>query len=87
MSLKLRPVSSEILTRMLKAEDALRERELDDEREAEQAKQYERTLPPEFEEYIKAKQKELELLNTVPPKMNPYYKEEVNKYFRRLNEQ
>lgn len=77
----------EILTRMLKAEDALRERELDDEREAEQAKQYERALPPEFEEFIKAKQKELELLNTVPPKMNPYYKEEVNKYFRRLNEQ
>lgn len=77
----------DILTRMLKAEDALRERELDDEREAEQADNYERNLPPEFEEYIKAKQKELELLNTVPPKMNPYYKEEVNKYFRRLNEQ
>lgn len=77
----------DILTRMLKAEDALRERELDDEREAEQANNYERNLPPEFEEYIKAKQKELELLNTVPPKMNPYYKEEVNKYFRRLNEQ
>ncbi|WP_420580472.1 DUF4175 family protein [Reichenbachiella sp.] len=77
----------DILTRMLKAEDALRERELDDEREAEQATNYERNLPPEFEDYIKAKQKELELLNTVPPKMNPYYKEEVNKYFRRLNEQ
>ena len=59
----------------------------DDEREAEQADNVERNLPPEFEEYIKAKQKELELLNTVPPKMNPYYKEEVNKYFRRLNEQ
>ncbi|WP_245827063.1 DUF4175 family protein [Reichenbachiella faecimaris] len=77
----------DILTRMLKAEDALRERELDDQREAEQADNYNRNLPPEFEEYIKAKQKELELLNTVPPKMNPYYKEEVNKYFRRLNEQ
>ncbi|UXX80431.1 hypothetical protein N7E81_04870 [Reichenbachiella carrageenanivorans] len=77
----------DILTRMLKAENALRERELDHEREAEQANNYERALPPAFEEYIKAKQKELELLNTVPPKMNPYYKEEVNKYFRRLNEQ
>lgn len=77
----------DILTRMLKAEDALRERELDDKREAEQANDYNRNLPPAFEEYIKAKQKELELLNTVPAKMNPYYKEEVNKYFRRLNEQ
>ncbi|MEO9852246.1 MAG: DUF4175 family protein [Reichenbachiella sp.] len=77
----------DILTRMLKAENALRERELDDERDAEQADNIDRLLPPEFEEYLKAKKQELELLNTVPPKMNPYYKEEVNKYFRRLNEQ
>ncbi len=77
----------DILTRMLKAEEALRDRKLDERREAEQADPVERNLPPEFEKYIKAKQKELELLNTVPPKMNPYYKEEVNKYFRRLNEQ
>lgn len=77
----------DILTRMLKAEDALRERELDDKREAEQAENHNRNLPPEFEEYIKAKEQQLELLNTVPPKMNPYYKEEVNKYFQRLNEQ
>ncbi|MEO9965840.1 MAG: DUF4175 family protein [Reichenbachiella sp.] len=77
----------DILTRMLKAEDALRERELDDEREAQHADDVSRTLPVEFDEYIKAKKHEVELLNTVPPKMNPYYKEEVNKYFRRLNEQ
>lgn len=77
----------DILTRMLKAEDALRERELDKEREADQAREIENQVPPAFEDYIKAKQKELELLNTIPPKMNPYYKDEVNKYFRRLIEQ
>ena len=74
----------EIVTRLLEAEKAKRERELDDEREAQQAKEFERKIPVEFEEYIKAKEKEIELLKTVPPKLNPYYKREVNEYFKRL---
>ena len=75
----------EILTRLLEAEDALRVRELDDEREAEKAKQYQRQIPKEFEEYIKTKEEEIELLKTVPVKLNPYYKKEVNDYFQRIN--
>ena len=74
----------EIVTRLLEAEKSQRERDLDDEREAEQAKEIERNLPAAFEEYIKAKEKEIELLKTVPPKLNPYYKKEVNEYFKRL---
>ncbi len=74
----------DILTRLLESEKAFRERELDDEREGEQAQDYERLLPPALEQYIKAKEKEIELLKTVPPKLNPYYKKEVNDYFRRL---
>jgi hypothetical protein len=31
------------------------------------------------------KEKELELLNTVPPGLTPYYKEKVNNYFNNLN--
>lgn len=77
----------DILTRLLKAENAMRERELDDEREAEQALEYQRNYPPGFEEFLKAKEKETDLLKTIPVKLNPYYKEEVNKYFRRLSEQ
>lgn len=77
----------DILTKMLESEDALRERELDPNREAESARDRAKQSRKEFEEYIKAKESELELLQTVPPKMNPYYKEEVNKYFERLNEQ
>jgi hypothetical protein len=72
------------VTRLLEAEKAQRERELDDERESQQAKEFEREIPEAFEEYIKAKQKEIELLKTVPPKLNPYYKKEVNEYFKRL---
>ncbi len=77
----------DILTRLLKAEDAMRERELDKKREAEKAEELNRPIPPQFEEYLKAKEKEVELLKTIPLKLNPYYKEEVNKYFKRLSEQ
>lgn len=74
----------EILTRLLESEDALREREKEEEREAEQANEYEKIVPKAFEDYIRAKEKELELLKSVPPKLNPYYLEEVNEYFKRL---
>ena len=74
----------EILTRMLEAEDAMREQELDKDRESRSAKTIERPIPPEFEEYLKLKEKEIELLRTVPPKLNPYYKREVMEYFNRL---
>ncbi len=75
----------EILTRLLEAENSIRERELDKAREAQQASKKEISIPPEFEEYLKAKEKEIELLRTVPPKLNPYYKQEVNDYFKRLD--
>lgn len=74
----------DIVTRLLESEKAMRERELSEEREGERAKKVKRQIPKEFEEYIKNKEQEIELLKTVPPKLNPYYKEEVNKYFNRL---
>lgn len=74
----------EILTRMLQAENAVREREPDNEREGEHAKQYQRKIPKEFEDYIKLKEQEIELLKTVPLKLNPFYKKEVNEYFKRI---
>lgn len=74
----------DILTRLLEAEDAMREQELDKDREAKTARQLEREIPPEFEEYLRSKEKEIELLKTVPPKLNPYYKKEAMDYFKRL---
>jgi hypothetical protein len=74
----------EIVTRLLEAEESMRERELDEEREAEQARDFERIIPKAFEEYIKTKEKEIDLLKTVPPRLNPYYKKEVNDYFKRI---
>ncbi|MEK6475947.1 DUF4175 family protein [Catalinimonas sp. 4WD22] len=76
----------EIMTRLLEVEKSMREQELDDERKGETAKsEYERKASESFEEYIKTKKQEIELLKTVPVRLNPYYKNEANKYFQRLN--
>jgi len=77
----------EILTRLLDAEKSMREQDLDEERKGETAKDYSKEIPREFEEYLKLKEKEVELLKTVPPKLFPYYKKEVNEYFKRIGTQ
>ena len=41
--------------------------------------------PNQFLEYKRVKEKEMELLNTVPPSLTPYYKEKVNNYFNSVN--
>ncbi len=74
----------EILTRLLEAEDALREKELDQERKGETANDYDKNIPNAFEEYFKLKEQEIELLKTIPPKLYPYYKKEVTEYFKRI---
>jgi DNA repair exonuclease SbcCD ATPase subunit len=77
----------EIETRLLEAEQSIREQEEDQERKGETAKDYNKEIPKEFEEYLRLKEKEVELLKTVPPKLYPYYKKEVNDYFKRLRDQ
>jgi hypothetical protein len=77
----------EIETRLLEAEQSMREQEEDQERKGETAKDYNKEIPKEFEEYLRLKEKEVELLKTVPPKLYPYYKKEVSDYFKRLRDQ
>lgn len=74
----------EILTRLLEAEKSMREQDLDEERKGETAKDYTNEIPKAFEEYLRLKEKEVELLKTVPPKLYPYYKHEVGEYFKRI---
>ncbi len=74
-----------IETRLLEAEKAQREQEMEEEREAESPSIFSREIPPQFEEYLKMKQKEIELLKTIPAELNPFYKKEVNDYFRRIS--
>jgi len=81
---KLIERQKEILTRLLESEKSAREQDLDDERKGETAKDHEKEIPPAVEEYLRLKEKEVELLKTVPPKLYPYYKKEVSEYFKRI---
>jgi hypothetical protein len=74
----------EILTRLLEAENAIRERDLDNKRESNTGKEIPNEIPAAFEKYLKAKEKQIDLLKTVPPSLNPYYKQEVNEYFQKI---
>lgn len=74
----------EIMTRLLEAEKSMREQDMDEERKGETARDYEKEIPKAFEEYLRLKEKEVELLKTVPPKLYPYYKKEVSEYFKRM---
>ncbi|MCD4737317.1 MAG: hypothetical protein K8R53_14835, partial [Bacteroidales bacterium] len=70
-----------ILTRLLKSEKAEMEREKEEKRESNEAKNMFRSNPEDFFEYKRLKSNEVELLKTIPPQLKPYYKEKVNQYF------
>ncbi|WP_256010917.1 DUF4175 family protein [Desertivirga xinjiangensis] len=75
----------EILTRLLEAEKSERERELDTKRESKQGKDQSAKNKIVLDEFKKLKQSEIELLKTVPPSLNSFYKMKVGDYFRILN--
>jgi hypothetical protein len=77
----------DIEIRLLKAEEAERTRDRDNERKSNEARDYPLSNPMKFEEYMRKKMQETELLKTVPPTLKPYYKEKVNSYFIKLGEQ
>jgi hypothetical protein len=75
----------DIITKLLESEKAEREREQDEKRKSNEAKNQNLSNPTQFLEYKRLKEKELELLNTVSPSLTPYYKEKVNEYFNNVN--
>ena len=74
----------QILSRLLEAEKAEREREFDNKRKAETASEKKRELPPSLKEYIKQREAELEMYKTVSPALRPYYKYLVDEYYKAL---
>ncbi|MDO9186740.1 MAG: DUF4175 domain-containing protein [Bacteroidia bacterium] len=76
----------EILTRLLESEKAEKEREMDEKRQSNEAKNETFSNPNEFLEYNRLKEKETELLKTVSPSLNPFYKSKVNQYFNNFEE-
>jgi hypothetical protein len=75
----------DIITKLLESDKAEREREQDEKRKSNEAKNQNLSNPTQFLEYKRLKEKELELLNTVPPSLTPYYKDKVNNYFNNVN--
>ncbi|MBC7863416.1 MAG: hypothetical protein IAF38_10605, partial [Bacteroidia bacterium] len=75
----------DILTRLLESEKAEREREIDEKRESNEAREQNKGNQNLFLEYKRMKEKELELLKTVPPSLTPYYKTKVSNYFNNFN--
>jgi hypothetical protein len=75
----------EIMTRLLEAEKAERERDEDEKRQSNESKNTKLSNPEQFFEYKLQKLKEAELIRSVPPALIPYYKNKVNEYFNSLN--
>ncbi|QEC51592.1 hypothetical protein EDD80_102110 [Anseongella ginsenosidimutans] len=76
----------EIMTRLLDAEKAERERDTEDKRESKQGKQFTPDFSKVLEEYNKQKEKQLELIQTLPPEVSSFYREKISEYFRQLKE-
>lgn len=74
----------EIMTRLLESERAERERDQDEQRKSEEAKNRFERNPAAFEEYKRLKLKEMELLRTVPPSLSSFYRQKVSDYFQSI---
>ncbi|TDB57343.1 DUF4175 family protein [Arundinibacter roseus] len=75
--------NQEIVTRLLESEKAMREQGEDEKRKGETATEVTRRPPPAFEKYIQEKARQTELLRSIPPTFSPFYKREVDAYFRK----
>lgn len=76
----------DILTRLLESEKAEREREKDDKRESKSGRDAANRNPEEFFEYNRQKEKEVELLKTLPPSFVPFYKNKTTNYFENIKQ-
>lgn len=75
----------QVLTKLLDAEKAEREREQDKQRESQTALEHTPNYKQMLRNYQKIKQSETELLRTIPPDLNSFYKLKVGDYFKLLN--
>jgi chromosome segregation ATPase len=74
----------EILTRLLEAEKAEREKGLDDQRESNENKNELTRNKFSLNQYNDLMRKETELLRTIPPALKPFYKNMVKEYFNTI---
>ena len=70
----------EILTRLLESENAVMKRGFEEKRESQSAKVEQKGNQIRFDEYKKAKWNELELIKSIDPSLQLYYKQRSDKY-------
>ncbi len=70
-----------ILTRLLEHERAEKQRETEERREGTTAEDYEISNPEDFFEYNRIREKEVEMLRSLPPGLRPFYRSLVEQYF------
>ncbi len=75
----------EIEIRLLEAEKAIKEQELDPKRKSNTGVTFNRVSPPDLEKFKKEKEKQVELLRTTPLNFTPFYKKQTDSYFKRIN--
>jgi len=78
---------NDIVTRLLEAEKADREREKDNKRKANTGKEKPKELPIALQEYLKEKEAEIEMYKKVSPSLRPFYKQLVDEYYKALKTQ
>lgn len=75
----------EIKIKLLELEKSLKEQDKQKERESKEGfKKENNNLNNKYEDYQRLKQREVDLLKTIPPNLKPYYKNKVNEYFNSL---
>jgi len=74
----------EILTRMLESEKAEKERGKEEKRESTEGKDINNGNKNQFLEYNRLKKKEDEILKTVPPSLNTFYKQKLEEYYLKI---
>ena len=75
----------EIFSKLLEAEKAEKEREQDDQRESKSATNQSSRYKAVLTQYQKMNKNEVELINTLSPSINLFYKIKVESYFKYLN--
>lgn len=75
-----------ILTRLLEHERAELEREMEERRVGNTAKNYDISNPESFFEYNRIRNRELEMLQSLPPGLKPFYRSLVESYFLNVQE-
>ncbi len=74
-----------ILTRLLEHERAERQQETEDRREGTTAEEWEISNPEDFFEYNRIREREVEMLRSLPPGLRPFYRSLVEQYFLHID--